>query len=262
MITCGVDIGSRTIKVVIFDGQNIIDSATTLSGAAPRDNAERLYLEMLAANHCTQSDIAMTVATGYGRNYFELADKVSSEIICHTAGVAFLCPQVRTIIDIGGQDSKVVQVSAEGKVADFVMNDRCAAGTGKFIEMVAHTLNMSLEETGTAALSCDEICEVSSMCAVFAESEVIGLLHKGVPPEVILRGVFRSVAKRVVSLGRKLGFAEPIVFTGGVAQNPGVLEAIRVQVGDPSVEIPSNPQLTGSLGAAIIGQQIATKKLQ
>ncbi|MGR5145934.1 acyl-CoA dehydratase activase [Photobacterium alginatilyticum] len=259
MITCGVDIGSRTIKMVLFDGQNIIDSAITLSGAAPRDNAERLYSDMLAANHCNRSDVAMTVATGYGRNYFELADKASSEIICHTAGVAYLCPQAKTIIDIGGQDSKVVKVSESGKVDDFVMNDRCAAGTGKFIEMVAHTLDMPLDKTGAAALTTSEVCEISSMCAVFAESEVIGLLHKGVPAEVILRGVFRSVAKRVVSLGRKIGFAEPIVFTGGVAQNPGVLEAIQTQVGSLSVDIPSHPQLTGALGAAIIGQQVAAQ---
>ncbi|MEZ8092665.1 acyl-CoA dehydratase activase [Photobacterium swingsii] len=259
MITCGVDIGSRTIKVVLFDGEKVLDSAVILSGSAPQENTERTFLDLLAANHLTRSDVAMTIATGYGRNYFELADKASSEIICHTAGVAFLCPEASTIIDIGGQDSKVVQVSQQGKVADFVMNDRCAAGTGKFIEMVAHTLNMPIDKIGQAALSSDETCEISSMCAVFAESEIIGLLHKGIPAEVILRGVFKSVAKRVVSLGRKIGFQGQIVFTGGVAQNPGVLEAIREQVGDPTITAPCHPQLTGALGAAIIGHQTVSK---
>ncbi|SHO58211.1 acyl-CoA dehydratase activase [Vibrio quintilis] len=253
MITCGVDIGSRTIKVVLFDGQQVIDSAVTLSGAAPREKAEQMFHDILAINHIQRSDVAFIMATGYGRQYFTLADKASSEIICHTAGVHFLYPQVKTIIDIGGQDSKVMNVSAQGKVTDFVMNDRCAAGTGKFIEMVAQTLDMPLDRTGPEALSTNDICDISSMCAVFAESEVIGLLHQGRSSAVILRGVFRSVAKRIASLGRKIGFREPVVFTGGVARNPGVLAAIGEQIDHPDIRVPENPQLTGALGAAVLG---------
>ncbi len=259
MITCGVDIGSRTVKVVLFDGEKIVASGTILSGRAPQEKAVLLFNQLLAELQCTADDVTKTVATGYGRNFFSQADKISSEIICHTAGVAFLCPEVKTIIDIGGQDSKVIQVSSRGKVEDFVMNDRCAAGTGKFIEMVAQTLELTIQQTGPISLVGEESCDISSMCAVFAESEVNGLLHNGTEIDVILRGVFKSVAKRVIALGRKLNFESPIVFTGGVAQNQGVLAAIQAQANDPSIMIPEHPQLTGALGAAIMGYKNALK---
>ncbi|MGF1763906.1 acyl-CoA dehydratase activase [Aliivibrio kagoshimensis] len=261
MITCGVDIGSRTVKVVLFDGSKMLTSGTILSGRAPQEKAVLLMNQLLTEQHCTFSDVAKTVATGYGRNFFAKADKVSSEIICHTAGVAFLCPDVSTIIDIGGQDSKVIQVSPQGKVVDFVMNDRCAAGTGKFIEMVAQTLELTIQQTGSIALVGEKSCDISSMCAVFAESEVNGLLHNGTEVDVILRGVFKSVAKRVIALGRKLNFSAPIVFTGGVAQNQGVLAAIQAQAEDSSISIPEHPQLTGALGAAIIGYNSLNKEI-
>ncbi|QIZ75570.1 acyl-CoA dehydratase activase [Ferrimonas lipolytica] len=260
MISCGIDIGSRTIKIALYDGSAVVDSMVTMSGSAPQQIAEECYQQLLNRNDLCSNGIAFTTATGYGRNYFSLADKASSEIICHSAGVAFLCPDAKTIIDIGGQDSKVMQLLDGGKVGDFAMNDRCAAGTGKFIEMVAQTLNIPVASTGALALSSNASCDISSMCAVFAESEVIGLLHKGIPAEVILRGIFDSVAKRVVSLGRKVGFRGPVVFTGGVAQNPGVVAAIQQQLIEHNIVTPNQPQLTGAIGAAIIGYRTAVAR--
>lgn len=255
MLTCGVDIGARTIDIVLFDGAQIIESIVIETGAFPNKNAMEAYEKILQMAGVPVSEIARTIATGYGRNYFDEADRVATEILCHAKGVAYLFPNVRTVIDIGGQDSKMIEVGPGGKVLNFVMNDRCAAGTGKFIEMVAHTLSIPLEETGSAVRGVNEICEISSMCAVFAESEIIGLLHKGVAREVILRGVFRSVARRTLGMAGKIGLRDEIIFTGGVAKNEGVWQALKQETGNKSIIVPPEPQITGALGAAIIAME-------
>ena len=252
MFTCGVDIGARSIDIVIYDGAQIIESSVADTGAFPKENAQKAFDELVRKAGITSSDVKKVVATGYGRNYFEGADRVVSEILCHAAGVSYLFPSVHTIIDIGGQDSKMIEVGENSKVLNFAMNDRCAAGTGKFIEMVAATLNIPLEQTGETALQANETCEISSMCAVFAESEIIGMLHKGASREVILRGVFRSVARRVLGMAGKVGLCDDLVFTGGVAFNHGVHEALKQETGKKDIKIPPNPQITGALGAAII----------
>ena len=252
MLTCGVDIGARSIDIVVYDGAQVIESLVADTGAFPKENAKSAFEEVLKRAGVNSSEVDKVIATGYGRNYFEGADRVVSEILCHAEGVSYLFPSVHTIIDIGGQDSKLVEVGENGKVLNFAMNDRCAAGTGKFIEMVAATLNIPLEKTGETALQAKETCEISSMCAVFAESEIVGMLHKGVSPDVILRGVFRSVAKRVLGMAGKVGLCDDLVFTGGVANNPGVLNALQHETGKKDIKIPPIPQITGALGAAII----------
>lgn len=255
MLTCGVDIGARSIDIVLFDGAQIVESIVIYTGAFPRENALKAYENILHTAGLAPPDIDRTIATGYGRNYFTEADRVATEILCHARGVAYLFPSVRTVIDIGGQDSKMIEVGVGGKVLNFVMNDRCAAGTGKFIEMVAHTLSIPLEETGKAVRGVSEICEISSMCAVFAESEIIGLLHKGVAREVILRGVFRSVARRTLGMAGKTGLRDDIIFTGGVAKNEGVWQALKQETGNENIMVPPEPQITGALGAAIIAME-------
>ena len=255
MLTCGVDIGARTIDIVLFDGTQVLKSCVINTGAFPKENALKAFENVLIEAKVKAVNVKRTVATGYGRNYFELADRAATEILCHAKGVNFLFPSVRTIIDIGGQDSKMIEVGSGGKVLNFVMNDRCAAGTGKFIEMVAHTLNIPLEETGIAVQGVNEICEISSMCAVFAESEIIGLLHKGIAREVILRGVFRSVARRTMGMAGKIGLRNDIIFTGGVAKNLGVLQALQHETGKKNIIVPPEPQITGALGAAIIAME-------
>lgn len=255
MLTCGVDIGARSIDIVIFDGDQIVESIVVDTGAFPKKNAMNAFEIIIGEAGVDVSDLNRTVATGYGRNYFEKADRTATEILCHSKGVAFQFPDVRTIIDIGGQDSKMIEVGDNGKVLNFVMNDRCAAGTGKFIEIVANTLGIALEQTGNAVQGITEICEISSMCAVFAESEIVGLLHKGMAREVILRGVFRSVARRTLGMAGKVGLRNDIVFTGGVAKNEGVIQALKHETGNENIKVPAEPQITGALGAAIIAME-------
>jgi predicted CoA-substrate-specific enzyme activase len=252
MMTCGVDIGSRTIAVVLLKGPEIVGSSVIDTGAFPKKNARDLYENTVKESGINKSDIAITLATGYGRNYFETAQRAVSEILCHAQGVSYLFPKVKTVIDIGGQDSKVIEVGEKGKVRNFAMNDRCAAGTGKFIEMVSNTLNIPFQETGPMALKASETCEISSMCAVFAESEIIGLLHQGMSPEVILHGVFKSIARRILGLAGRISLSGETVFTGGVAKNEGVLQALKQETGINSIKTPPDPQITAALGAALL----------
>ncbi len=251
MLTCGVDIGARSIEVVLLDEDRVVGEIVTDSGRNPRETAEQVFLGLLADVGVREGDVARTVATGYGRRRFRRADAVFSEISCHAAGVSHRVPHASTIVDIGGQDSKAIRLMGPGRVSDFAMNDRCAAGTGKFIEMVAQTLGLSLEASGALALEPGPAIEISAMCAVFAESEIVGLLHGGAEAGPVLRGVFRSVARRTLSLlGRLEGDGE-IVFTGGVARNPAVVKALERLSGRP-VRLPASPQTTGALGAALL----------
>ncbi len=258
-LTCGVDIGARSIGVVVYDGSAVVASLVVDSWPRPRENASAAYGKVIAATGITPS---RTVATGYGRNHLEHANGTASEITCQAAGASYYFPAARCVVDIGGQDSKAIELGVGGKAINFSMNDRCAAGTGRFIEMVVQILNLSLEEAGRLALEGDESPEISSMCAVFAETEIIGLLQSGTAPGAILRGVYRSVARRTVSmLGRRL--AEDgdgqLVFTGGVARNRGVVEALRLETGR-SVAVPEDPQITGALGAAMIAARQSDRR--
>ncbi len=251
MLTAGVDIGSRSIEVVLYDGGQIVETVTAVSGATPTENARKAFFGAMEAAGAKRQDIAKVIATGYGRNYFPEADLVSSEILCHARGVAYVFPAARTVIDIGGQDSKMISVDGNGRVLNFVMNDRCAAGTGKFIEMVGLMLDVPLERMGPLTESSTETREISSMCAVFAESEIIGLTQSGTSVDVVLRGVFRSVAKRTIAMTGKVGLQKDVVFTGGVARNAGVARAIEQETG-AALRLPPDPQITGALGAALI----------
>jgi predicted CoA-substrate-specific enzyme activase len=248
---CGIDIGSRTIAVALHDGAQVIESLVVDSGPQPRQNASEALGDALRRSGLKRDDITRTVATGYGRNYFKEADRVSSEILCHARGVSHMFPNARTVIDIGGQDSKLIGMDGNGKVLNFVMNDRCAAGTGKFTEIVALTLNVPLERLGDLSEGSGETCDISSMCAVFAESEIIGLLQSGTTLDAVLRGVFRSVARRTLSMTGRVSLTPDVVFTGGVAMNTGVVRALERESGS-GMMIPSEPQITGALGAALI----------
>lgn len=251
MITCGVDIGSRTIKIVLFDGAQIIDAIIVNTGSSPSENAKKAFYDALSASGIDRSKVTKVVATGYGRNYFKEADMTSSEIICHSKGVSYFFPNARTVIDIGGQDSKLISLDAKGKVINFVMNDRCAAGTGKFIEMVGLMLDVPLEDMSDMTNGSNEVCEISTMCAVFAESEIIGLVQSGTKVDVVLRGIFRSIARRTLTLAGKVELMPEIIFTGGVAQISGVVNSIENDAGI-HLKVPTEPQITGALGAAII----------
>ncbi len=247
---CGVDIGARSVEVLLHDGREVVDLLIGDSLRDPRGNAEALFGSILARNGLAASDLTSTVATGYGRNYFGGATRTCSEIICHARGVWHLFPDTVTIIDIGGQDSKIIRLE-DGRPVDFSMNDRCAAGTGRFIEMAGEILGIPLEAMDDATRGGDEAAEISTMCAVFAESEIIGLLQGGTPKESILRGVFRSVAARTIGMAGGAGIRPPVVFTGGVARNPGVVRALEHETGI-RVVVPPEPRITGALGAALL----------
>lgn len=248
---CGVDIGARSIEVVLFDGAQILESAITDTGSRPADAAAELFGKVLATAGVTREDLAGTLATGYGRNYFKLADRVASEILCHARGVSYLFPSARTVIDIGGQDSKLIEMDGNGRTTDFVMNDRCAAGTGRFIELTGQIVGVTLDAMADAVKDHRASVEISSMCAVFAESEIVGLLQSGVPVPSILNGVFRAVARRTVSMAGRTRLLPQVVFTGGVAKNGGVVKALVEEMG-MEILVPAEPRITGALGAAIL----------
>ena len=251
MIGVGVDAGSRTIKcVAVNEAGNILASRVRDQGIRQAELASDLLSETLSAAGGGDTAATRIIATGYGRDAIAEANARVTEITCHARGVRQQTPGVRTIIDIGGQDSKVVRLDSEGFVHDFVMNDRCAAGTGRFIEIVADRLQVELTQIGELiALATAPAC-ISSMCAVFAETEIVGLLATGVKPEDIMAGVLSSIASRMVTMvGRHV--EKPVRFTGGVARIPGMDRALADAL-HCDVAIAETPQITGALGAALL----------
>ena len=255
MVYAGIDAGSRAIKVVLIDanGSGIVAQAQADQGIEQDKLACRLFDKTLADHGIGKPDVRRIVATGYGRNAIHVADTTVTEITCHAVGVRHLVPAARTIIDIGGQDSKLVRLDDHGKVRDFAMNDRCAAGTGRFLEVVAERLGVPVGDLGTMASTSRSPAAISSMCVVFAETEIIGLLACGRPGEDIVAGVQNAIAARIVAMaGRHV--EPPILFTGGVARISGMETALQTALGRP-VAISPEPQMTGALGAALLARR-------
>lgn len=257
MICAGIDAGSRTIKVVLIDADSLraVAAGTIDQGVEQDVLATGLLERLLDENGIGRPDIRRIVATGYGRKLIHLADEAITEITCQGWGVRHRVKQARTIIDIGGQDSKIVHLDAGGSMSDFVMNDRCAAGTGRFLEVLATRLGVRLKSLGEMAAKSRRRAIISSMCVVFAETEIVGLLASGTAPEDIVAGVQSAIATRVAALaGRDL--ATPILFTGGVALVPGMDVALESALEKP-VAIAPDPQTTGALGAAVLAARRA-----
>jgi predicted CoA-substrate-specific enzyme activase len=210
----------------------------------------QLFAQLLDESGCDRGDVRRVVATGYARNQINIADTTITEITCHACGVHHLLPATRTVIEIGGQDSKLLRLDTKGAVYDFDMNDRCAAGTGRFLEMVAEHLGVGLEDLGEMSARSQTPASISSMCIVFAETEIIGLLSAGATPEDIVAGVQNSIATRISAMTGK-NMTAPVVFTGGVARVPGMDRALEKITGY-AVIIPPDPQMTGALGAALL----------
>lgn len=256
----GVDIGSLTVKVILLNDElEIIGQAKTRAGYSGRDVATRLKEQLLHESGLHDHDISLTVATGYGRVTFP-ADREVSEITCQAKGIHQLFPSARTVIDIGGQDSKVIKLLSNGKVADFAMNDKCAAGTGRFLEVMASALEVDLQEIGDSVASSKNPTKISSFCTVFAESEVISQVSAGALKSDILAGVCDSVASRVASMTRRTGLESDIVFTGGVAHNQGVVNALGKQLRSPLL-VSKEPVITAALGAAILAREFSGRAL-
>jgi len=255
MLFAGIDIGSLSTDVVLLDKKGeMAGSSIVATGASTKKACEEAVSRALAAAGAAPSAIVFTVSTGYGREMASSADHTVTEITCHARGARHLFPEARTVLDIGGQDSKVIRLTPDGRVADFAMNDKCAAGTGRFLEVMARTLEMDLEEMGPRSLLSRKTVAVSSMCTVFAESEVISLIASGTPPEDIARGIHLAIADRIAALAERVGMAPPAVMTGGVAKNPGARRALEKKFGC-TLLVPAEPQLAGALGAALIARE-------
>ncbi|MEN6627413.1 MAG: acyl-CoA dehydratase activase [Candidatus Sumerlaeia bacterium] len=255
MIAVGIDAGSRAIKIVLLDGESreVVAAGQVDQGIEQERLAMDLLERLLAEAGLARESIKSVIATGYGRNLIGVADRTVTEITCHARGVRHQAPHARTIIEIGGQDSKLIRLDARGAVQDFAMNDRCAAGTGRFLEVVAGRLGDGLNGLGKLAARAGEAATISSMCVVFAETEIIGLLAAGTPPESIAAGVQATIASRVCAMaGRRVD--EPVVFTGGVALIPGMREALSTRLARPVETVP-DPRMTGALGAALIAMK-------
>jgi (R)-2-hydroxyacyl-CoA dehydratese activating ATPase len=259
MICAGIDAGSRTIKVVLIDSGNgrIMAKAIADQGVEQGRLASELFEKILNDNSLRKQDIAAIAATGYGRNAVSITDTTITEITCHAVGVNHLVPDAKTVIDIGGQDSKLMKLDGNGKVRDFTMNDRCAAGTGCFLEVVARRLGIELNSLGEIAARSANPAAISSMCVVFAETEITGLLAGGTSREDIVAGVQAAIARRIAAMaGRNI--AQPVIFTGGVAMIPGMQSALQDALGQ-IVHVSPEPQMTGALGAAILACQRVLK---
>lgn len=258
MLTMGVDIGSASSKVVILkDGTEILAGVVVPVGTGTSGPARALQQALEIAG-IDRSQISKVVVTGYGRMTYEGADEQVSEITCHAKGVHYLIPSARTIIDIGGQDAKVIKLDEHGYVSNFVMNEKCAAGTGRFLEVMARVLEVSVSDLEVLGDQAENIVPISSTCTVFAESEVISQLAAGQKSSDVVAGIHQSVARRVAGLAGRVGLTPAVVMTGGVAQNGGVVKALEKELKVPIIVAP-NSQLTGALGAALIAFESAAK---
>jgi len=253
MLVGGIDIGSITTEALLFDKDKGIVSYTIVqTGADSKKSAEIALEKVLAYPSKQKSDLVYIVATGCGRKRAEFANQAVTEITCIAKGVNYLFPEARTIIDIGGQDTKVIRVDEKGRVVEFEMNDKCAAGTGRFIEVMAKALNVELEKIGDISLQHKKELTISSICTVFAESEVVSLVSEGESLEDILYGIHKAISDRTMGLLTRLGGAQPeIVMTGGVAKNIGVVKALEKALNNP-IKIYVEPQIVGALGASIL----------
>ena len=261
MYTMGVDVGSASSKVVILeDGIRVVTEKVVQLGTGS-SGPQRVLEEALEASGLRMEDMASVVATGYGRFSFEGADRQVSEISCHAKGIYHLVPSARTIIDIGGQDAKAIKLDERGGVVQFFMNDKCAAGTGRFIDVMARVLEVTTGEMQEYDAKATEPAPISSTCTVFAESEVISQLSQGTSKENIIAGVHASVAVKACGLAHRGGVTPDVVMSGGVAQNAGVVRAISKELKQQVIVAP-HPQVAGALGAALYAYEDALKAMK
>ena len=256
--TLGIDIGSTASKCVMLkDGKEIVSTSLIHVGAGT-SGPQRAIAEVLEKAGMKREDMSYILATGYGRNSLEeVADHQMSELSCHAKGASFLFPEVRTVIDIGGQDAKVLRVE-NGAMTNFQMNDKCAAGTGRFLDVMARILEVDVNELGTLGAQSTKYVGISSTCTVFAESEVISQLARETNKCDIINGIHLSVAGRVAGLAHRVGVQDQVVMTGGVAQNSGIVKALEEQLGH-TVHTSPLTQYVGALGAALFAYKRCNK---
>ncbi|OHD66889.1 MAG: 2-hydroxyglutaryl-CoA dehydratase [Spirochaetes bacterium RBG_13_51_14] len=251
MITLGIDIGSITTKAAVMKDGALIGTRVGFTGYNIGKAWRHVTDELLTELGMDLSTMGKIVSTGYGRNGVDAAHKAITEITCHAAGARFSDPHVRSVIDIGGQDSKAIFMDETGRVNDFVMNDKCAAGTGRFLEVMARALQVDLEDFGDMSLQAENPGKISSLCTVFAESEVISLISKGEKRENIIAGIHESIATRIAAMANRVGVRPPLMMTGGVAKNVGVVKALERKLG-MEIVVSESAQVMGAIGAAVL----------
>ncbi|MEW6326448.1 MAG: acyl-CoA dehydratase activase [Thermodesulfobacteriota bacterium] len=254
-IFAGIDVGSLAAKAVLVDRGRIVAKSTIATGADPQQAGKKVFEQALLLAACRPEDIAFIVGTGYGRIALPFAHRTVTEITCHGKGAYHLHSETRTVIDIGGQDSKVIRLDESGRVYDFVMNDKCAAGTGRFLEVMARALELELDELGEFFLQSGRPSLINSTCTVFAESEVISLLAQGETKQNITAGLHLAIARRVSNMAARVGIQPEVVFAGGVAKNVGLRKALEDALGIRFAQMDIDPQLMGALGAAIVAKE-------
>lgn len=254
MRTAGIDVGAATTKAAVLDGDKLTGYYIMPTGAIIEKTIETVTKKTLEKAGISMDDLEYIVSTGWGRSAVSFADKRVTEIACHGAGAKWSYPMVRTIIDIGGQDSKAISLGEDGKVIDFAMNDKCAAGTGRFLEVISVILETDVTKIGDLALASKNPCDISSTCTVFAETEVVSNRAKGRRVEDLVAGVIKALTKRVVQMAMRMKIIDAVVFTGGVAKNVGAKKFLEDELHTEVIVLPE-PQIMGALGAALIAQR-------
>ena len=251
----GVDVGSVTTDAVLLNDQKkIIAFSIVKSGFDHRAAIDKVIKDIYKKAQIEQAQIKSVVSTGYGRRNVSGADKIVTEISCHAMGIHFLAPSIRTVIDIGGQDSKVIRVTEDGYAETFYMNDKCAAGTGRFLEVMAHAMEIDIHELGAVALTAKKAEPISSICTVFAESEVISKIAEGQPRESIIAGLHQAIGERLMGMVAAIGIKKPVALTGGVAKNQCINKVLSKYL-DEEIYKPEEPQIVGALGAAVFAME-------
>lgn len=247
ILVAGIDAGSSAIKLSLYDGKHM-KNVSCPSGWNPKEQAASLLAGALAQQEV--STPVYLVGTGYGRSNLPFVTKAMTEITCHARGAAYLLPEAKAVIDIGGQDAKAIRIDEQGKVQDFIMNDKCAAGTGRFLQVMANALGLDVAEISHIEAGVERQCTINSMCTVFAESEVIGLVNRGVAREAIIGALYTSIANRVAAMAAGIQPTPPVAFTGGVAQNQALRRELAARLG---LEVITHDQalFAGSIGAAL-----------
>lgn len=255
MIYAGIDIGSNTAKAALIKNDQLLGTHVISTGYNPLKAGIKVFNSLLKKTETSKTDITAIVSTGYGRASITFADKTMTEIICHGVGAHFMNSEVKGVIDVGGQDSKAILLDKNGNIENFAMNDKCAAGTGRFLEVMANALEVNLEQLGDFALKADNPSKISSICTVFAESEVISMIAAQHKRENIIAGIHESAAARIAILAAKVKIKEPVIMTGGVAKNKAMISALEKRLGF-QITAGKLPQENGAIGAAVMASRL------
>ena len=255
MIYAGIDIGSITAKAALIQDGQLVGIHTIPTGYNHIKAGEQVFEALLNETNISRTQVEKIVSTGYGRASISFADKSITEILCHGTGAHFTNPDIRGIIDVGGQDSKAILLDENGQVNNFAMNDKCAAGTGRFLEVMAKALDVPLDQMGDVGLKSEKPVKISSICTVFAESEVISMIANQEKREDIIAGIHDSAAARVAILARKIKIKAPIMMTGGVAKNKGMRSALGKYI-QADLIVSQTPQENGAIGAAVLASKL------